>query len=130
MTIYGYARVSTTDQDLTIQQEALLAAGCQLIRSETVTGSSRSGRVELELLLDFLQKGDTLMVTRIDRLARSIKDLQDIVYSLKERGVLLKATEQPVNTDNAAGKAFLDMLEGFSKQLIHKVVNMCDQNVN
>jgi DNA invertase Pin-like site-specific DNA recombinase len=115
MTIYGYARVSTTDQDLTIQQEALLAAGCQLIRSETVTGSSRSGRVELELLLDFLQKGDTLMVTRIDRLARSIKDLQDIVHSLKARGVLLKATEQPVNTDNAAGKAFLDMLGVFAE---------------
>jgi DNA invertase Pin-like site-specific DNA recombinase len=115
MTIYGYARVSTTDQDLTIQQEMLLTAGCQLIRSETVTGSSRSGRVELELLLDFLQKGDTLMVTRIDRLARSIKDLQDIVHSLKQRGVLLKATEQPVNTDNAAGKAFLDMLGVFAE---------------
>lgn len=115
MTVYGYARVSTTDQDLTIQQEALRAAGCDLIRSEIVTGGSRSGRVELELLLDFLQAGDTLMVTRIDRLARSIKDLQDIVYLLKGRGIVLKATEQPVNTDSAAGKAFLDMLGVFAE---------------
>ena len=58
---------------------------------------------------------DTLVVTRIDRLARSIKDLQDIVYALKERGVTLKATEQPIDTRSAAGKAFLDMLGVFAE---------------
>jgi len=57
---------------------------------------------------------DTLVVTRIDRLARSLKDLQDIVHELKARGVALKATEQPVDTGNAAGKAFLDMLGVFA----------------
>lgn len=66
-------------------------------------------------MLDFLRPGDTLVVTRVDRLARSIKDLQDIVHSLKERGVALKATEQPVDTSNAAGKAFLDMLGVFAE---------------
>jgi hypothetical protein len=55
-----------------------------------------------------LRAGDTLVVTRIDRLARSLKDLQDIVYELKDRGVALKATEQPVDTSTAAGKAFLE----------------------
>src|SRR3989442_3725846 len=59
--------------------------------------------------------GDTLVVTRVDRLARSIKDLQDIVYLLKERGVTLRATEQPINTQSAAGKAFLDMLGVFAE---------------
>lgn len=115
MAIYGYARVSTTDQDLTIQREALERAGCSMIREEKVSGTSREGRKELELLLSFLQKGDALVVTRIDRLARSVLDLQTIVADLKRRGVLLKATEQPIDTSTAAGKAFLDMLSVFAE---------------
>jgi hypothetical protein len=59
------------------------------------------------LLIPSVSTGDTLVVTRIDRLARSLKDLQDIVHELKAKGVALKATEQPVDTGNAAGKAFL-----------------------
>lgn len=115
MALYGYARVSTSDQDFTLQEQALRAAGCDVVRAEKVTGSTRTGRTELQLLLDFLRRGDTLVVTRIDRLARSIKDLQDIVYALKERGVTLKATEQPIDTRSAAGKAFLDMLGVFAE---------------
>ena len=115
MTIYGYARVSTIDQDLSVQEKALKNAGCQIIRSEKVSGTSRNARTELELLLEFLKEGDTLMVTRVDRLARSIKDLQDIVYSLRQKKVALKATEQPINTDTASGKAFLDMLGVFAE---------------
>lgn len=61
----------------------------------------------MQLLLECLRTGDTLMVTRMDRLARSIKDLQDIVYTLTQQGVTLRATEQPVNTRSAAGKASL-----------------------
>lgn len=115
MALYGYARVSTSDQDYTLQEQALRAAGCEVIRAEKVTGTSRTGRTELQVLLDFLRRGDTLVVTRIDRLARSIKDLQDIVYILKEQGVTLKATEQPIDTRSAAGKAFLDMLGVFAE---------------
>ena len=115
MALYGYARVSTVDQDLTIQQNALRAAGCQVIRSEKKTGTKREGRTELDLLLEFLRDGDTLVVTRIDRLARSVRDLQDIVHDLKGRGVALRATEQPIDTGTAAGKAFLDMLGVFAE---------------
>jgi DNA invertase Pin-like site-specific DNA recombinase len=115
MALYGYARVSTSDQDYTLQEQALRAAGCEVVRAEKVTGTSRTGRTELQVLLDFLRRGDTLVVTRIDRLARSIKDLQDIVYTLKEQGVTLKATEQPIDTRSAAGKAFLDMLGVFAE---------------
>jgi len=115
MALYGYARVSTNDQDFTLQEQALRAAGCEVIRAEKVTGTSRMGRTELQVLLDFLRRGDTLVVTRIDRLARSIKDLQDIVYTLKEQGVTLKAIEQPIDTRSAAGKAFLDMLGVFAE---------------
>jgi DNA invertase Pin-like site-specific DNA recombinase len=113
--LYGYARVSTVDQDVVIQREALKAAGCEVIRAETASGTGRDGRTELQVLLDFLRAGDTLVVTRIDRLARSLKDLQDIVHELKGRGVALKATEQPVDTGTAAGKAFLDMLGVFAE---------------
>ena len=80
------------------------------VRSEKKSGTERGARTELQILLDFLREGDTLVVTRIDRLARSMKDLQDIVHELKGRGVALKATEQPIDTGTAAGKAFLDML--------------------
>lgn len=115
MTTYGYARVSTTDQDLTIQTETLRKAGCEVIREEKKTGTTREGRAELDTLLTFIRPGDTLMVTRIDRLARSIGDLQDIVRALKAKGVALKATDQPIDTGTAAGKAFLDMLGVFAE---------------
>lgn len=113
--MYGYARVSTTDQNFDPQIAALQAAGCETIRSEKVTGTTREGRAELATLLDFLRKGDVLVVTRIDRLARSIGDLQDIVRALRAKGVALRATEQPVDTGTAAGKAFLDMLGVFAE---------------
>src|SRR5215510_11490512 len=113
--IYGYARVSSMDQDLTIQRAALKAAGCTVIRAEKASGTSRKGRSELETLMDFLRPGDTLVVTRIDRLARSLRDLQNIVHELRQKGVHLKATEQPIDTSSPAGKAFLSMLGVFSE---------------
>jgi DNA invertase Pin-like site-specific DNA recombinase len=77
MPVIGYARVSTTDQNLELQETALRAAGCEIIRSEMRSGTITAGRAELRTVLDFLRKGDVLMVTRIDRLARSIGDLQE-----------------------------------------------------
>src|ERR1700734_1260531 len=115
MTVIGYARVSTTDQDLSIQEGALRAAGCDVVRAEKQSGTSTKGRTELQTVLEFLRKGDVLMVTRIDRLARSIGDLQDIVREVKARGASLKATEQPIDTGTAAGKCFLDMLGVFAE---------------
>ena len=115
MTRFGYARVSTNDQDLTTQIAALKAAGCDPIRHEKRSGTSRADRTELDTLLAFLRKGDTLVVTRIDRLARSVADLQDVVRELKAKGAHLKATEQPIDTSTAAGKAFLDMLGVFAE---------------
>jgi DNA invertase Pin-like site-specific DNA recombinase len=109
--LYGYARVSTIDQDLRLQRAGLKAAGCDVIRAEKASGSRWDGRTELQVLLDFVQPGDTLIVTRIDRLARSMKDLLDIVHELKIRGVALRATEQPIDT----GTAFLDMLGVFAE---------------
>ena len=115
MTVIGYARVSTTDQNLELQESALRAAGCDVIRSEKRSGITTAGRDELRTVLDFLRKGDTLMVTRIDRLARSIGDLQDIVRAVRAKGASLKAIEQPIDTSTAAGKCFLDMLGVFAE---------------
>ena len=115
MTVIGYARVSTTDQDLSIQETALRAAGCDVIRAEKQSGTSTQGRGELRTVLDFIGKGDMLLVTRVDRLARSIGDLQDIVRTLKAKGASLRATEQPIDTSTAAGKCFLDMLGVFAE---------------
>lgn len=115
MTRIGYARVSTTDQDLSLQVAALKAAGCTTIRAEKRSGTTTKGRRELETILDFLREGDELFVTRIDRLARSIGDLQQIVAAIREKGAALRATEQPIDTTTAAGKCFLDMLGVFAE---------------
>jgi DNA invertase Pin-like site-specific DNA recombinase len=106
MATYGYARVSTTVQDLTVRLEALKAGGCDVIRAEKLSGTTTEGRAELATLLEFVRTGDVLMVTRIDRLARSIGDLQDIVRALRAKGASLRATEQPIDTSTAAGSVF------------------------
>lgn len=111
----GYARVSTNDQDNAIQVETLMKAGCTIVRQEKASGTSTKGRPELAAVLEFIREGDTLVVTRIDRLARSIADLQMIVVQLAARGAKLQATEQPIDTSTAAGKAFLDMLGVFAE---------------
>ena len=111
----GYARVSTTDQDCAIQVATLEADGCHPIRSEQVSGTSRDGRKELDAVLSFMRKGDTLVVTRIDRLARSVADLEGIVGELRAKGAFLRCIEQPVDTSTPAGKAFLQMLGVFAE---------------
>ena len=123
---YGYARVSSSGQDLTIQVEALTNAGCETIRQEKVSGTSVQGRDELNTLLEFLRDGDELVVTRIDRLARSIRDLQNIVYDLDKKGVVLSETEQPVDTRTSAEKLVTVFLRNFSKSMS----NASSQKVN
>jgi DNA invertase Pin-like site-specific DNA recombinase len=115
MRVIGYALVSTIDQDFSIQKATLRAAGCDVIRAEKRSGATTASRRQLRTVLEFLHNGDVLMVTRIDRLARSIGDLQDIVRVIKAKGASLKATEQPIDTSTAAGKAFLDMLGVFAE---------------
>ncbi len=106
----GYARTSTIDQNPDAQVKALEAAGCGVVRTERKGGTTLEGRPEPETILDFIHPGETLVVTRIDRLARSLGDLQTIATHLKSKGAYLVATEQPVDTSSATGKAFLDML--------------------
>lgn len=112
---FGYARVSTGDQDLSIQEAALAAAGCAIVFSEKATGTNTDARPELAKVLGVLGAGDTLVITRVDRLARSMRDLQNIAHTIKTAGAHLKATQQPIDTSTAAGKAFFDMLGVFAE---------------
>lgn len=113
--IIGYARVSTAEQNLDSQIATLKATGCHVVLQEKRGGESLEGRSALQTALEILADGDELMVTRIDRLARSVADLQDIVRSVQAAGASLRATEQPIDTSTAAGKCFLDMLGVFAE---------------
>jgi DNA invertase Pin-like site-specific DNA recombinase len=115
MTKIGYARTSTVEQNLDSQIIALKAANCEIIRTEQKSGNNLEDRKELNNILDFIHKDEYLVVTRIDRLARSLKDLQIIVDRLKAKGAHLYAIEQPVDTSTATGKAFFDMLGVFAE---------------
>jgi DNA invertase Pin-like site-specific DNA recombinase len=111
--IVGYARTSTVEQEagLEAQQRDLEAAGCARLFSERV--SSVAKRAQLEAALDFVREGDTLAVTKLDRLARSVADLLGIVARLERKGVALRVLAmggQPVDTGTATGKLMLTML--------------------
>lgn len=113
--LIGYARVSTTDQDLTVQQASLNKAGCAIIFEEKRSGTKRDGREQLDLALKVLTKGDTLVVTRLDRLGRSLRDLANIVHEIEQVGAYLKVLEQSVDTSTSAGRAFFGMLAVFAQ---------------
>lgn len=111
----GYARCSSVDQNLEVQLETLKKVGCEKIYQEKVSGTSTQGRDELKECLDYVREGDELVITRIDRLARSVLDLQLIVKELSDKKVNLSATEQSINTKTPEGKCFLDMLGVFAE---------------
>ena len=112
--LFGYARVSTTDQDLALQREALKLAGVGVIFEEKASGTKRDGRTELQKVLSVLGEGDALVVTRLDRLGRSMRDLANIAHEIEQAGAHLKVIEQSVDTSTAAGRAFYGMLAVFA----------------
>ena len=93
MTIYGYARVSTNGQDLAAQEAELTAAGCAKVFKEKVSGA-KTDRAELAKLLHRIESGDVLVVTRLDRLARSTRDLLNVIAALTERGAGFKSLKR------------------------------------
>ena len=111
----AYLRVSSTSQSLEVQRDAVKKVNVQKIFEEKVSGTSTQGRDKLKECLDFVREGDELVITRIDRLARSVLDLQLIIKELTDKGVALSATEQPISTKDATSKCFLDMLGVFAE---------------
>ena len=101
--IIGYARVSTQDQNPQLQRDALQQAGCEQVFEERITGTKRE-RPELQACLRTLRDGDTLVVWKLDRLARSLKDLVELIHELNERGVGFRSLTEAIDTTSAGGK--------------------------
>jgi DNA invertase Pin-like site-specific DNA recombinase len=111
----GYARVSSEDQNLAIQKAALERDGCAIIFEEKRSGARRDGRQQLELALKVLTKGDKLVVLRLDRLGRSLRDLANIAHEIEAAGSHLRVIDQSVDTATSAGRAFFGMLAVFAQ---------------
>jgi DNA invertase Pin-like site-specific DNA recombinase len=117
----GYARVSTQDQDTALQLDALNLAGCSVIFQEKASGASRRGRQELERCLLSLCAGDVLIVYKIDRIARSLSDLLDILRQLNLVGATIKSLTEPIDTTNSMG-VFVVQILGAVAQLERSMI--------
>jgi DNA invertase Pin-like site-specific DNA recombinase len=118
----GYARVSTHDQNLTFQRDALQKAGCQRIFEDEVSGAG-SRRPGLEAALDYVRKGDTLLVWRLDRLGRSLKELIEIISGLEKRGAGFRSLQESIDTTTSGGRLIFHVfgaLAEFERNLIRE----------
>jgi DNA invertase Pin-like site-specific DNA recombinase len=106
---FGYARVSTTDQVLDLQMDALTQTGCEKIFQEKISGM-KDDRLELKKMLEHLRSGDTLVVYKLDRLGRSTRKLIELVEELDQRGVEFVSIRDSIDTTTAVGKAMFRML--------------------
>lgn len=114
MTLIGYARVSTDEQDTAAQQDALRVQGCSVIFEDKASGASKE-RPNLARALDRVGKGDTLLVVRIDRLARSLAHLLEIVETLRAKGAYFRSINDPIDTSSAQGMLMTQMLGAFAE---------------
>jgi DNA invertase Pin-like site-specific DNA recombinase len=120
--LIGYARVSTDDQKLNLQQDALRAAGCEQIFEDYLSGS-KAARPGLDSALEIARAGDTLVVWRLDRLGRSLKDLIELTETLKERSIGLNSLQEAINTRSSSGQLVFHTRLRFKVRLCSKVVN-------
>jgi DNA invertase Pin-like site-specific DNA recombinase len=121
----GYARVSTTDQNLDLQLDALKAEGCEKIYSDKISGST-STRPQLDEMKQHLRKGDTVIVYKLDRLGRSLKHLVSTVEEFNETGISFKSLQDPVDTTSSQGKLIFNIfasLAEFERDIIRDRTN-------
>lgn len=121
----GYARVSTKDQNLDLQIEALEKAGCEKIYQEKISGATKN-RPELDKMIEQFREGDELYVWRLDRLGRSLKHIIDMVLSLNEKGIIIKGLVDGVDTSTINGRLFLNLMASLSeyeRELIRERTN-------
>ena len=123
--IIGYARVSTKDQNLDLQMEALKKAGCEKIFKEKISGALKE-RPELDTMISQLRVGDTIVVWKLDRLGRSLKNIIDLVLDFNQKQVVVKGLTDGVDTSTSNGRLFLNImasLAGYEKELIRERTN-------
>jgi DNA invertase Pin-like site-specific DNA recombinase len=121
-TLIGYARVSTIDQKAELQVDALTAAGCERVFTDKASGSLAS-RLQLDRMLDHLREGDIVVVWRLDRLGRSLKNLIALVEDLADRGVGFRSLSESIDTTTANGRLFFSVmgaLAEFERDLIRE----------
>lgn len=107
----GYARVSTNGQSLELQREALTKSGCEELFEEKLSGKQAGNRPQLQAAMKFIRKGDILVVTKLDRLARSMTDLWALITKLEEKSAHLEVLQQPeINTTKREGKLIVSLL--------------------
>ncbi|QDG74811.1 recombinase family protein [Labrenzia sp. PHM005] len=106
----GYARVSTTDQDLDVQIGKLKAEGCGIVRAEKVSGASRDGRTELSTVIEFLRPEDELLVCRLDRLGRDTRDVLNVIHECEQKGAFVTVLDPHVSTRGEMGQMVLTIL--------------------
>ncbi|PAF20074.1 resolvase [Terribacillus saccharophilus] len=114
MSKIGYARVSTKDQNLEPQIEALEKEGCSKVFSEKVSGRKQQ-RTELDKCLEYLRQGDTLVVYKLDRLGRTTKQLINLVGDLSDQGINFKSISNNIDTSTPQGKFFFTIMAGFAE---------------
>jgi len=121
----GYARVSTKEQNLNLQIEALEKAGCEIIFKETISGATKF-RPELDRMIAQFRKSDELIVWKLDRLGRSLKHIIDLVLSLSEKGIIIKGLTDGVDTSTINGRLFLNIMASlaeYERELIRERTN-------
>lgn len=112
--LIGYARVSTQEQNLDLQLEALTKAGCTKIFDDKISGS-RTERPGLNQVLEILREGDTLVVWKLDRLGRSVKNLVDLVGELHKNGVQFKSLTDSIDTGTSSGRFFFHVMASLAE---------------
>lgn len=112
--LIGYARVSTQDQNLQMQLEALDKIGCEKIFEEKISGT-KTNRPELTRTLEMLRSGDTLCVWKLDRLGRSVKDLVNLVTQLLDKGIQFKSVTDNIDTTSASGRFFFNIMASLAQ---------------
>ena len=120
--LIGYARVSTHDQNLTLQTDALKQAGCRNIFEDRVSGA-RGERTGLKAALEYAREGDSLLVWRLDRLGRSLKDLIELIAGLEKRGVGFRSLQESIDTTTSGGRLIFHVfgaLAEFERNLIRE----------
>jgi DNA invertase Pin-like site-specific DNA recombinase len=115
--LIGYARVSTVDQNLDLQRDALQRAGCVQIYEDKASGRAKVGRHELANALRSLRAGDTLVVWRLDRLGRNLADLVGIINELGEKGIGFKSLTEQIDTSSAQGRMFLGVFASMAQYM-------------